>query len=160
MITHIFISPQRKAPLEACAQVDVVAGQGIRGDRYFGVAGSDGPNLTLVEAEQIEAFCARTERPIDYAITRRNLVTRGIDLNSLVGVEFQIGRVVVKGVELCEPCTVLGRQLATPALASPAVVKDWVGRGGLRVNVLSSGQITVGDPITIHDLFIHHPGML
>jgi MOSC domain-containing protein YiiM len=77
-------------------------------------------------------------------LTRRNLITRGIRLNELVNTEFTIGNVRLRGVELCEPCVVLGRALSSESLSAPAVVKHWVGRGGLRVDVLSDGEIARG----------------
>jgi MOSC domain-containing protein YiiM len=117
---------------------------GIVGDRNFGISKHPGQNLTLVEAEEIERFCAEQARAADLSLTRRNLVTRGVRLNHLVNAEFRIGDVKLRGVELCEPCVVLGSALAGESLAAPAVVKRWVGRGGLRVDVLSDGEIVRG----------------
>jgi MOSC domain-containing protein YiiM len=117
---------------------------GVVGDRNFGISKHPGQNLTLVEAEEIEGFCAEQARVPDLSLTRRNLVIRGVRLNDLVHVEFRIGEVKLRGVELCEPCVVLGSALAGELLATPAVVKRWVGRGGLRVDVLGDGEIVRG----------------
>jgi len=114
------------------------------GDRYSGQAVYPGQNLTLVEAEEIELFCAEQRRLPDLSLTRRNLVTRGVRLNALLGVEFTIGEVRLRGVELCEPCASLGLRLSSETLAPAAVVKHWLGRGGLRVDVLSGGEIVRG----------------
>lgn len=141
IVERIFISPERGAPQAECERIALRRGMGALGDRNFGLSGHPGQNLTLVEAEEIERFCAEQGRASDLSLTRRNLVTRGVRLNDLVGVEFTVGGVRVRGVELCEPCAVLGSLLGTESLAAAAVVKRWVGRGGLRVDVLDDGDL-------------------
>lgn len=144
-IERIYTSPAPGAPQVAHERITLLAGRGVLGDRNDGLADHPGQNLTLVEAEEIEHFCAQHGRSPDLSITRRNLVTRGVRLNDLVGRTFLIGTVRVHGVELCEPCGGLGQALSSDTLPSPAVVRHWVGRGGLRVDVLSDGEIRVGD---------------
>lgn len=124
--------------------VTVAAGAGIEGDRYFGRHEEPGQNITLVEAEQIEAFAREHGRELDLSITGRNLVTRGVRLNELVGREFTVGSVRLRGVELCEPCLGLGTALASRELTPAAVVKGFLHRAGLRADVLSSGVIARG----------------
>jgi MOSC domain-containing protein YiiM len=131
--------------------IDVVVGAGIEGDRYFAARDEPGQNLTLVEAEEIEAFCTESGRMIDLSCTRRNLVTRGVRLNALVGQEFTIGSVRLRGVELCEPCRSLGERLATADLSSAAVVKRLLNRGGLRADILCSGSIAVGARVLVEE---------
>lgn len=114
------------------------------GDRNFGLSVHAGQNLTLVEAEEIELFCAQHGRTADLSLTRRNLVTRGVRLNGLLNVEFSIGTVRLRGVELCEPCTILGNALRSESLAPASVIRHWVRRGGLRVDVLINGEIVRG----------------
>lgn len=126
--------------------VRVVAGAGIEGDRYFGCQDEPGQNLTLIE---IEAFFSEQGRPLDLSITRRNVLTRGVRLNDLVGVEFLVGEVRVRGVELCEPCRLLGEALSSPGLSAAEAVKRFLQRGGLRVDVLSSGRIQRGAALTV-----------
>ena len=147
MIEHIFISSNRGAGQVSIEQADVRASMGIVGDRNFGLAVHPGQNLTLIEAEEIEGFCTLHDRKIDLSITRRNLVTRGVQLNTLVGKEFRVGDVLLLGVELCEPCTILGESLASNDLSSPNVIKHWLGRGGLRTDVLVGGFLNVGASI-------------
>lgn len=143
-IERIYISPARGAlPLER-QQVQVIAGQGIEGDRYFGQHQEPGQNITLIEAEELEAFCAEFGLPHDFSIARRNLVTRGVRLNALVGQEFLIGTVRLYGVELCEPCRTLGGRLATADLSPAATITRLTHRAGLRAEVLSSGSIALG----------------
>lgn len=143
-IERIFTIPPSGGPQLAHDQVTVVASAGIEGDRYFGRRDEPGQNITLVEAEAIESFLGAHGRAYDLSITRRNLVTRGVRLNELVGREFYVGDVKLRGVELCEPCLGLGTALAAPTLTPAAVVKHFVHRGGLRADVLSGGTITCG----------------
>lgn len=148
-IERIYISPTSGTPQVECEQVRVVAGEGIEGDRYFGCHDEPGQNLTLVEAEELEAFTTEFGRPADLALSHRNLVTRGVRLNALVGQEFMVGEVRLRGVELCEPCRQFGRTNASPDLPIAAVVKRFMHKAGLRVDVLSSGVIVRGDAVTL-----------
>jgi len=148
-IERIFSSPAAGAPQVEHQRITLRAGRGVLGDRNDGLSDYPGRNLTLVEAEEIERFCAQHGRTPDLSITRRNLVTRGVRLNDLVGRHFSIGAVRVRGVELCEPCLGLGQALSSDSLAPPAVVHHWVERGGLRVDVLSDGEIARGDGLEL-----------
>lgn len=143
-VERIYISPAPGAAQVECAQITLHAGRGVVGDRNYGLAVHPGQHLTLVEAEEIERFCAEQGRAVDLSLTRRNLVTRGVRLNGLVGAVFCIGPVQVRGVELCEPCVTLGQALSSDTLTPAAVIKHWVGRGGLRVDVLSDGALVRG----------------
>ena len=125
----------------------VVAGAGIQGDRYFDKHDEPGQNVTLVEAEEIEAFIAAHGLARDLSITGRNLVTRGVRLNELVGREFSVGTLRLRGVELCEPCLGLGQSLATGELTPAGVVKAVVHRAGLRADALCTASIAVGDAV-------------
>lgn len=127
----------------------MVAGSGIEGDRYFGRHDEPGQNVTLVEAEEIEAFILEQGRPYDLSITKRNLITRGIRLNELAGREFMIGDVRLRGVELCEPCLSLGKSIASVGLPAAAAVKRFVHKAGLRADVLSSGVVMRGAKIML-----------
>jgi len=151
IIERIFICQTRGGVQLECAQVALEAGRGIIGDRSFGKNAYPGQSVTLVEAEEIERFCADQGRPVDLAMTRRNLVTRGIRLNDLVGREFSVGTAKLKGVELCEPCSALGDRLAEAALTPAAAVRRWVGRGGLLAEVLESGVVEPGARIEADD---------
>ena len=128
----------------AAEKIDRVAGSGIVGDRNFGLSRWPGQNLTLIEVEEIESFIDEQNLAYDLSITRRNIITRGVKLNKLVGKEFLISGVRLKGIELCEPCSSLGKALASPTLSSGKVVEKFLHRGGLRVDVLTSGVIEVG----------------
>ena len=98
---------------------------------------------------QSEAFLQGQQRPLDMAVTGRNIVTRGVRLNDLVGREFLIGNVRCRGVELCDPCLGLGEALQSPTLSPAQAVRLWVQRGGLRADVLADGELAVGDTLTL-----------
>lgn len=148
-IERIFISRNPGGAQQECQRIRVERERGIVGDRHFGRNDWPGQNLTLVEAEEIERFCAELGRPTDPALTRRNLVTRGIRLNALVGRTFTIGHVTLRGIETCEPCASLGRALADDTLPAAAVVRRWTGCGGLRATIVEGGDIAVGDLLVV-----------
>jgi MOSC domain-containing protein YiiM len=145
MIERIFIRTAPGGPAVECRQVEVVAGAGIRGDRWFAAQDEPGQNISFVEAEQIERFAQANGLDLALSATGRNVVTRGVRLNELVGRTFVVGGLRFRGVELCEPCLTLGNALATPALAPAQVVRQWVARAGLRADALSDGPLAVGD---------------
>jgi hypothetical protein len=122
--------------------VRALARLGLEGDRYVSAtgtfeSGSPGSALTLVEAEVCESFAP----PLEADEHRRNVVTRGIALNQLVGHDFTIGSVRCRGMRLCEPCTVVQRYAGRP------VLRELVHRGGLRADILEDGRIAVGDEV-------------
>lgn len=144
IIEHIFTCPPGTASQVEHQSVQLVAGAGIRGDRYYGAQDEPGQNITFVEAEEIERFAAAYGHPLDLAMTRRNVVTRGVRLNALLGQEFTVGTIRFRGVELCEPCMGLGEALASATLSPAQVIKHWLHHAGLRADVLSSGELSVG----------------
>ena len=149
-IERIFISTDVGGKQGEQEQIEIVAGCGVVGDRNFGLSKWPAQNLTLIEAEEIESFLNEHNLPHDLTISRRNLITRGVRLNDLVGKEFQLGDVVLKGVELCEPCGSFGERLSSltgSALTPKLVIQRFMGRGGLRVDALTSGIIKLGATI-------------
>ncbi len=148
-VERLYLAAEQGAPQIEQASIRVVAGAGIEGDRYFGRRDEPGQNLTLIEIEEIEAFFSEQGREPDLSITRRNVLTRGVRLNALVGTEFLVGEVRLRGVELCEPCRIMGAALSFPGFSSAEVVKRFLQRGGLRAEVLSSGQIQRGAALTL-----------
>ena len=145
-VVSIHIAPAAEEPMAAVTEVEAVPGKGLAGDRYYQQTGTfsipqPDRELTLIESEAIEAFTS--ELGIEYAAAaaRRNVVTRGVPLNHLVGREFQIGAIRVRGLKLCEPCAHLAR------ISAKAVLPGLVHRGGLRAQILSEGVIRPGDSI-------------
>jgi len=127
-------------PSEAIMPVESVsalAGQGLRGDRHFrGQGVKPGQALTLIEAEALE------DVGLTGAQSRRQVVVRGVRLNQLVGRRFRVGNVECLGVELCEPC------LHLQQMTRPGIIKELIHRGGLNADILTDGQISVGDPVS------------
>jgi MOSC domain-containing protein YiiM len=122
------------------------AGKGLVGNRYYFESGAKpGQALTLIAAEALEALAAEHGIQLTGAESRRNVLTRGIDLNALVGRRFRVGAVECVGVELCEPCTHL------ESLTQPGVIKGLTHRGGLNADILSDGEIAVGDDVVAMD---------
>lgn len=145
-VESIHIASAAKEPVRALDQATLIPGVGIEGDRYALKQGTfykpePDHELTLIEAEAIDAL--RRDYSVELAAgdARRNVVTRGVPLNHLVGREFVIGGVRIRGIRLCEPCEhlqkVTGKQL----------IKGLRHRGGLRAQILTQGTIRVGDPI-------------
>jgi MOSC domain-containing protein YiiM len=133
--------------MEQRESVQAVAGRGLQDDRYFGGSGywskhpGVGREVTLIEMEAIEALEHEKKIAIAPGAARRNLVTRGVPLNHLVGREFQIGEVRLRGIRLCEPCDYL------EGLTTKGVLAGLLHRGGLRAEIVSGGTIRVGDTI-------------
>jgi MOSC domain-containing protein YiiM len=125
--------------------VRAVAGRGLEGNRYFFDEAAPGTALTLIAAEAVEAMEREHGISIETRESRRNVVTRGIDVNALVGKRFRVGDVECRGVELCEPCAGL------QAMTKPGVIKGLAHRGGLNADILSDGNITVGDTVAAVD---------
>lgn len=145
-VEAVFLATQAGAAMRPVAEARAVAGRGLEGDRYFAGTGrysekgGPGRQVTLIEAETIEAL-RREGLESHAAESRRNIVTRDVPLNHLVGREFRVGHALLRGVKLCEPCAYLeevtGRPLRVPL----------VHRGGLNAEVLSEAVIRVGDAI-------------
>jgi GNAT superfamily N-acetyltransferase len=148
VVVQILTAAAPDAPMNSCASARAVPGRGLEGDRYFLGAGTFSPTpqkpdfeLTLIESEAVEDFARASGLPFTVAHARRNLVTRGVALNDLVGKEFLVGSVRLRGVRLCEPCHYLART------TWPEVLRGLVHRGGLRAQIVSGGEIQVGAPI-------------
>ncbi len=146
VVAALMIGPERKQAMISVPEVRAIAGAGLEGDRYCRERKTFSKKLpsnqiTLIETEALEA----AERDYGLELTaeesRRNVLTCGVALNHLIGREFQIGEVRLRGLKLCEPCTHLQQ------LTSKPVIKALRHRGGLRAEILSSGIIRVGEKI-------------
>ena len=144
-VVSINIAPKGGEATTPADEVRAFAGRGLEGDRYFSEQGtfSDTPGggrqVTLIEAEAIDDVVRDSGRSLEYKDARRNIVTRGVALNDLVGEEFLVGDVRMLGVRLCEPCN--------HSFPDGNVKKALVHRGGLRADILSDGVIRTGDII-------------
>jgi len=162
-VESIHIAKKIDGNLSSLSEAELVAGKGIVGDRWYREKSDQEGNrvswgapkmeLTLVEAEQIEHFNTAMELRVEAYDVRRNIVTRGVSLNDLVGVEFMVGEVCVRGIELCEPCKHLAdrlaSQLSNSPVAAPDIIEGLTYRAGLRACIGTSGTIRIGDPIIV-----------
>lgn len=133
--------------MQPVPSVTAVAGRGLDGDRYFNATGTYSKKsgahreVTLIEIEAIEGLERDYGVKLDPQNSRRNIVTRGVPLNHLVGQEFHVGEVLLRGIRLCEPCAHLAE------LAQAKVLPGLVHRGGLRAQILTGGTIRTGDDV-------------
>ena len=147
-VEALAIAPAAEADMQLLEVARAVAGRGLDGDRYAARAGTFTPrgdqrpgyDLTLMAAEVLDELTAAGVA-VDFPATRRNVLTRGIDVNALVGRTFRIGDVVCEGLRLCEPCVHLDR------LSGPGLLRPLIHKGGLRADVLTDGEIRPGAPI-------------
>lgn len=144
-IESIHIADETGGPVRPLDSVEVVAGVGLVGDRNHRLDGENKPgrDLTLIEAENIESLAREHGIQLAPGESRRNLTTRGVRLNDLVGKEFWIGDVLALGVKLCEPCDYLQGLVGKP------ILKPLTHRAGIRADLLTSGRIAVGDAISV-----------
>jgi MOSC domain-containing protein YiiM len=148
-VVGIYIASGEGEPMQSRGEVRAIAGKGLEGDRYAIEAGKySGTRIddakravTLIEREAVQGAVAEFAVVLAEGETRRNLVTEGIRLNPLVGQEFTVGGVRMRGVDLSHPCVWLEE------LTRPGVRVSLVDRGGLRAEILDDGDIKLGDPI-------------
>jgi MOSC domain-containing protein YiiM len=146
-VEGIYIASHATEPLVAVDEIKAVVGLGLEGDRYFHKRGTfsnkpkPGREVTLIEIEAIEAAQKDYGLDVDAADARRNIVTRGVPLNHLVGRRFKVGDATLVGIRLCEPCTHLTK------LVNGDFRKALVHRGGLRAEVVEGAEIRPGDEV-------------
>jgi hypothetical protein len=144
----IAVVEEPPGPMRLLEVAQARAGHGFDGDRYAAGAGTfssragrrPGYDLTLIAAEVLDELAA-VGSALEFAGTRRNVLTRGLDVNALVGRRFRIGDVLCEGRRLCEPCVHLDR------LSGPGILRPLIHRGGLRADVLTDGEIRLGEPV-------------
>ena len=124
--------------------IDVIKNKGILGDRYFSEFNDPYNQLSLIESENIDYYNKKYNLSIPYIDFRRNIVTKGISLNDLIGKKILIGNIQLEGIDLCRPC----RHLANK-LEQNNIIKEFLRRGGLRCQILNSASIKIGDKIKI-----------
>ena len=130
--------------IEEVSSIEVLANKGVVGDRHFDEYNDPYNQLTLIEAENIDYYNTKYGLDIPYKDFRRNVVTKGIQLNDLIGKKIKIGNVEVEGIDLCRPCRHL-----TEVLNQSNILKEFLRRGGLRCQILNSSTINVDDEIKV-----------
>jgi steroid delta-isomerase-like uncharacterized protein len=150
-VASLHITDAAGDEIKCVEEVRAVAGRGLEGDRYFLATGtySDRPEpgreVTLIESEAVDALEHESAIKLSARETRRNIATRGVALNHLIGSDFQVGEAKLRGIRLCEPCMYL------EGLTRAGVRAGLTHRGGLRAQILVGGRIAVGDPIHVAD---------
>ena len=135
-VEYIHIAAEHEHRTLPVDRVRAVAGRGLEGDRH-----AEKGDVTLIEAEALEALAEEHGIELEPGESRRQITTRGISLNELVGVRFRVGEVECVGTELCEPCRHL------EGLTQPGVLKGLVHRAGINADVVTDGEIATGDPV-------------
>lgn len=147
-VKEIYIAPASAQPMVAVASVRAFADRGLEGDRFYreswnAVKRSD-KAVSLIEDEVLALAAREIAVEAIGILTRRNIVTRGVPLIELLGREFTIGNVRLRGIRLFEPC---GHLVAVTKI--PAIFKALEHRSGLKAAVLSDGEIQIGDSIVL-----------
>ncbi|MDB3894826.1 MOSC domain-containing protein [Candidatus Pelagibacter sp.] len=140
------ISTEHNQSIKEVNSINVLANQGIVGDRHFKEFNNPYNQLSLIESENIDYYNIKYSLNIPYINFRRNIVTKGIQLNDLVGKKILVGNIELEGINLCRPCRHL-----TEVLGQDNIIKEFLRRGGLRCQVLSSSSIKIGDQIKVLD---------
>ena len=146
-VLSIQIAPNGTDDLKNLERVRAIEGMGLEGDRYYNRTGTyskkhdESREATFIESEALEALASDYHIELAGTESRRNISTRGVALNHLVGKEFKVGEAVFRGIRLCEPCTHLEE------LSGKPVRKGLIHRGGLRAQIVKSGLVQVGDKV-------------
>jgi len=130
--------PPGEHPTVEVSEIECVAGRGITGDRFFDFKNDYKGQITFFSSEVFNDVCTKLKALAKSAgVTRRNVITRGVDLNTLIGKKFEVQGVQFEGISECSPCHWMNDAIAPGA---EAVLH---GRGGLRARILSNGKLHV-----------------
>ena len=145
-VIKIGITEKNNQKIQEVKTVKVIANQGIVGDRHFKDFNDPFNQLSIIESENIDYYNIKYGLNIPYIDFRRNIITKGIKLNGLIGKKLKIGSVQVEGMDLCRPCRHLNE-----SLNQVNVLKEFLRKGGLRCQILNSSNINIGDKIKVLD---------
>ena len=143
-VLRLGIAKNNNQPIKEVDSIEVLANKGIIGDRHFHEFNDPYNQLSLIESENIDDYNIRFGLNIPYIDFRRNVITKGIRLNDLVGKKLKVGSVELDAIDLCRPCRHL-----TEMLKQKNVLKEFLRKGGIRCQILSSSNIHVGDKIEL-----------
>ncbi|MDB9746595.1 sulfurase [Candidatus Pelagibacter sp.] len=138
------VSIKNNQPINEVNSIDVMANQGVVGDRHFKEFNDPYNQISLIESENIDYYNIKYGLNIPYVDFRRNIITKGIKLNDLVGKNLSVGNVELEVVDLCRPCRHLSE-----VLEQDNIIKEFLRRGGLRCQILSSSSIMIGHKIKV-----------
>tara|TARA_Y100000996_G_C22530273_1_gene646191 strand:+ start:320 stop:766 length:447 start_codon:yes stop_codon:yes gene_type:complete len=145
-IFKLGITSDNNKKIKEVNSIDVIANKGIIGDRHFKDYNDPYCQLSLIESENIDYYNTKFGLNILYVDFRRNVITKGIKLNNLIGKKLQLGNVLVEGIDLCRPCKHL-----TEMLNQDNIIKEFMRKGGLRCQILNSSKIRVDDEVKVID---------
>ena len=143
-VIQIGIHESKGDEVRAIDTIEAIKGKGLVNNRHFKENNEKRSQITLIEIENINYYNNISKTLIPSINFRRNIITSGIKLNELLNKEFYIGKVRVKAHDLCRPCKYLQE-----LLKQNNIIKEFLHKGGLRCEILSSGMICVGDKITL-----------
>ena len=143
-VFKIGITSGNSKKIEEVDSIEVLANKGVVGDRHFDDYNDPYCQLSLIESENIDYYNTKFGLNIPYIDFRRNIITKGVRLNDLVGKKLLIGNVKVEGIDLCRPCRHL-----TEMLDQGNILKEFLRKGGLRCQILTSSKINIGDDIKV-----------
>jgi MOSC domain-containing protein YiiM len=126
------------------SEIDLIAGKGIVNDRHFKDYNDPLNQLSIIEGENIDEYNLKSKLNIPYLEFRRNIVTRGIKLNDLVGKKISVGSVKLEVLDLCRPCRHLSEKLG-----KNDIIKEFLRKGGIRCQIMNDGKISLNDKIKI-----------
>ena len=126
------------------SEIDLIAGKGIINDRHFKDYNDPLNQLSIIESENIDEYNLKNKLNIPYLNFRRNIVTRGIKLNDLVGKKISIGSVKLEVLDLCRPCRHLSEKLVRND-----IIKEFLRKGGVRCQIMNNGKISLNSKIKI-----------
>ena len=138
------ITTKNNQPISEVNSIDVIANQGVVGDRHFSEFNDPYNQISLIESENIDYYNIKYGLNIPYIDFRRNIITKGIQLNNLVGKKILIGEVKLEVIDLCRPCRHLSE-----TLGHENIIKEFLRRGGLRCQILTSSSIKINDKISV-----------
>ena len=138
------VSIKNNQPINEVNSINVKANQGVVGDRHFKEFNDPYNQISLIESENIDYYNIKYSLNISYVDFRRNIITKGIKLNDLVGKNLSVGNVELEVVDLCRPCRHLSE-----VLEQDNIIKEFLRRGGLRCQILSSSNIMIGHKIKV-----------
>ena len=143
-VYKIGISDKNNKKIKEVNSINVLANQGVSGDRHFKEFNDPYNQLSLIESENIDYYNSKYGLNIPYIDFRRNIIVSGINLNELINKKIKVNEITLKIHEICQPCKYLQDRLKIPGL-----VKMLVNKSGVRAEILSSGSLSVGDVIKI-----------
>ena len=143
-IIKIGLTKNHNQKIIEVTEIDLVAGKGIVGDRHFKDYNDPFNQLSIIESENIDEYNFKNKLNIPHLSFRRNIVTKGMILNDLVGKRIKIGSVKLEVIDLCRPCRYLSDKLKRND-----IIKEFLRKGGIRCQIMNDGKISLGDQIRI-----------